>query len=121
VLELLETGGEPGPIARAPDEQYRTRAAVRGRRQDAVDPEVAVRLEGDTHRIRVALHKGSRDFTNQRGEDAGVGFRPDGVAPREQQAAPIDSDASIRFHLRAKIRDDPDLSRRVDAADYVSG
>src|SRR6185369_6900032 len=65
VLELLETGGEPGPVGRAPDEKYRTRAAVRGRRQDAVDPEVAVRLESDTHhRICVALHKGSRGFTN---------------------------------------------------------
>ena len=99
VLELGEAGGEPGPVARATNEEHRTRASAGRRRQDVVDSEVAIRGEWDTGHIRIALDEGSCCFTDQRGEDAGVRVRPDRVAARQQQAASVDLDTSIHLDL----------------------
>ena len=99
VVALENTSGEPTRISRVADEEHRTGASVGRRRQDVVDPEVAIRGEGDTGRIRVALDEGSCCFTDQRGEDAGVRVRPDRVAARQQQAASVDLDTSIHLDL----------------------
>src|SRR5947209_13025258 len=114
VLELQNSGGEPG-ACRVANEKNRAGTHRRRRRTERiVDPEISVRLERDTGRWRAELCEGRRRRANQRGEHALVGVEPDVVAAAEKQPPPADLDAPIGLDVRVESRDDPDLARRVD-------
>src|SRR5436309_9432832 len=113
VLELQNSGGEPG-ACRVANEKNRAGTHRRRRRtQRIVDPEISVRLERDTGRWRAELREGRRRRANQRGEHALVGVEPDVVAAAEKQSSSADRDPPIGLHVGLEPRDDPNLTRRV--------
>ena len=112
--------GEPGS-AQVADEEHRARAVGRGRRrQDIVDPEVAVGLERNAAGVRVVERERGGGFTDQRGEHALVGIGPDAVASGQQQTPSVDLDASVDLHPRLEIGDGPDLTGRIDRPHRVA-
>src|SRR5438445_4013899 len=119
VFEPPNACGEPGAVRGVTNEEHGAGTSGRRRRQDVVYSEITVGFKCDAGRVRAVLCERRGRFTNQRRKNLHVGRRADAVAPGQQQATPVDRDASVDLHLGPEIVDPPQLARGVHTADHV--
>src|SRR6185369_4108809 len=114
VLQLRNTGSEPG-TAGVHDQQDRVVAGIRRcLSEEPGDPEVAARIE--RYQVRIA---GSHPGAEQPGAHALSARCADIVGARKQQAAAVHPDAAVGAYVDAQAGDHPWRAARIDAKHCV--